>query len=311
MEIIRDCAMLGQRVELWRRARDSITLVPTMGNLHSGHRQLVRQAQAGEGRVIVSIFVNPLQFGAGEDFVHYPRTPQQDADALDALGVDVLFAPTTEEVLQRPLSETTRVTVPGISEELCGHYRPGHFTGVATIVNLLFNLVQPHAAVFGQKDFQQLMVIRRMVADLHMSVEIIGVPTVREADGLALSSRNRYLSPLERRTAPLLYATLQEAVQQAKRFDVDLAGVERNALATLDQRGFKVEYVAVRRQDDLAVPEAGDEKLVILAAAWLGKTRLIDNILFSRTPKIVPYPVSYIYREGKTTTHASVTGLPP
>lgn len=257
--------------------RQSIAFVPTMGNLHEGHLTLVRQARERAERVIVSIFVNPLQFGAGEDFDSYPRTLERDAELLAAEGVDWLFNPPVEVMYPRPAAEQTRVVVPAIGDILCGASRPGHFEGVATVVCKLFNLVRPDLALFGQKDYQQLLVIRRMVADLAMPVEVIGVPTVREPDGLAMSSRNGYLSAAERAIAPALYRVLRDtaaglrAGDRAK--DLEVAGA-----AALDASGLKTDYLAIRRQADLAEPEAGDRELVILAAAYLGKARLIDNL---------------------------------
>ena len=259
------------------RGRQRIAFVPTMGNLHEGHLTLVRHARELAERVIVSIFVNPLQFGAGEDFDRYPRTLQRDADLLIAEGVDWLFAPSVEVMYPRPQAEQTKVLVPGISDILCGASRPGHFEGVATVVCKLFNLVRPDVALFGQKDYQQLMVIRRMVEDLAMPLQVVGVPTVREADGLAMSSRNGYLTPEERAIAPVLYRTLNdtaEGLRQGKGSE----GLERAAADALNKAGLRTDYFSIRRQADLAAAQAGDAALVILAAAWLGRTRLIDNL---------------------------------
>ena len=263
----------------WRRAGEQIAFVPTMGNLHSGHLDLMREAGSRAGRVVTSIFVNPMQFGEGEDFDAYPRTLEQDSEKLRQLGVDLLFAPEVTTIYPAGSTEyQTRVEVPGLSDVLCGASRPGHFVGVATVVCKLFNLVQPDLAVFGQKDFQQLMVIRRMAADLAFPIEIVGKETVRESDGLALSSRNGYLSAQERATAPLLYRTLQETAEAIKAGNRDYTGLEKAAEAVLQEAGFRPDYYAIRRAEDLAPAQDSGEDLVVLAAAYLGTTRLIDNL---------------------------------
>ncbi len=271
-------ADLREQVREWRMAGERIALVPTMGNLHAGHLTLVRQAREMADRVVVTIFVNPLQFGAGEDFESYPRTMQQDSSALVETGADLLFAPSVEEVYSGPQRLQTKVEVPGISDILCGASRPGHFVGVATVVCKLFNMVQPDIALFGQKDYQQLMVIRRMVDDLCIPVEIIGVPTVREEDGLAMSSRNGYLTAQERKQAPELFRIMQataDAIEPGKR---DYAKLEQEAKQALEKAGFSPDYYFIRRADDLLEPTAADQSLVIVAAAYLGKARLIDNL---------------------------------
>ncbi len=271
-------ADLREQVREWRMAGERIALVPTMGNLHAGHLTLVRQAREMADRVVVTIFVNPLQFGAGEDFESYPRTMQQDSSALVETGADLLFAPSVEEVYSGPHRLQTKVEVPGISDILCGASRPGHFVGVATVVCKLFNMVQPDIALFGQKDYQQLMVIRRMVDDLCIPVEIIGVPTVREEDGLAMSSRNGYLTAQERKQAPELFRIMQataDAIEPGKR---DYAKLEQEAKQALEKAGFSPDYYFIRRADDLLEPTAADQSLVIVAAAYLGKARLIDNL---------------------------------
>ena len=263
----------------WRRAGEQIAFVPTMGNLHSGHLDLMREAGSRAGRVVTSIFVNPMQFGEGEDFDAYPRTLEQDSEKLRQLGVDLLFAPEVTTIYPAGSTEyQTRVEVPGLSDVLCGASRPGHFVGVATVVCKLFNLVQPDLAVFGQKDFQQLMVIRRMAADLAFPIGIVGKETVRESDGLALSSRNGYLSAQERATAPLLYRTLQETAEAIKAGNRDYTGLEKAAEAVLQEAGFRPDYYAIRRAEDLAPAQDSGEDLVVLAAAYLGTTRLIDNL---------------------------------
>jgi pantoate--beta-alanine ligase len=281
MELVQDLTTLRRRVRTWRQAGDQIALVPTMGNLHRGHLRLVQEARAYAQRTVVSVFVNPLQFGPDEDFDAYPRTLTGDRALLEAGGSDLLFAPTLATVYPRPPQEQTRVEVPGLSDVLCGARRPGHFIGVATVVCKLFNMVQPDLAVFGEKDFQQLLVIRRMTEDLCLPVGILGVPTVREADGLALSSRNGYLLPEERTRAPALRRTLGQAAEglQAGRSPAE---VERAAVQELRAAGLQPDYVSVCRAADLAPAEPRDTDLVILAAAWLGKARLIDNLRLSR-----------------------------
>jgi pantoate--beta-alanine ligase len=269
---------LRGQIAQWRSQGQRIGFVPTMGNLHQGHLQLVRQAQARAERVVVSIFVNPLQFGANEDFASYPRTLEEDKALLQAEGVDLLFAPGVELIYPQGQQVHTQVHVPGISELLCGASRPGHFIGVATIVCKLFNLVQPDLALFGEKDFQQLLVIRRMVADLALPVEIIGIPTVREADGLAMSSRNRYLSAAERERAPALYQSLSRLADAVRGGERDFARLEREAEAELKQAGFAPDYLSLRRAADLQPASAEDQDLVALAAARLGGARLIDNL---------------------------------
>jgi pantoate--beta-alanine ligase len=268
---------LRARIAAWRRAGERIAFVPTMGNLHEGHMTLVREARRAAPRVVASIFVNPLQFGPAEDFAAYPRTMEADRRLLEREGVDVLFAPAVALVYPRGQAEQTRVEVPGVSDILCGASRPGHFVGVATVVCKLFNLVQPDLALFGEKDFQQLLVIRLMTRDLSFPVAIRGVATVREPDGLAMSSRNRYLSAAERATAPGLYRALLRAAERL-RGGAAPGEAERAALAELAAAGFQPDYVSVRRRRDLAAPAPGDRELVVLAAARLGRARLIDNL---------------------------------
>jgi pantoate--beta-alanine ligase len=265
----------------WRAEGLRVAFVPTMGNLHAGHLELVHRAKASADRVVVSVFVNPLQFGADEDFDSYPRTLAQDSELLLSAQADLLFAPTVAAMYPRSGGEQTRVEVPGISDILCGASRPAHFVGVATVVCKLFHMVEPDVALFGEKDFQQLLVIRRMTEDLCLSVAIVGVPTVREADGLAMSSRNGYLGPEEREVAPALYRALQEAAQ-AIAGGVEPAVVERRAAEALVVAGLRPDYVSVRRAEDLGVPAVGDGDLVILAAAHLGRARLIDNLRVRR-----------------------------
>lgn len=272
---------LRAQIDIWRRG-GNVAFVPTMGNLHAGHISLVKEARKIADRVVASIFVNPLQFGAGEDFENYPRTLERDSEMLIDEGTDLLFAPPVEVMYPKPQADQTRVEVPGLSELLCGACRPGHFVGVATVVCKLFNMVQPDIAVFGNKDYQQLMVIRRMVEDLAMPVAIVGVETMREADGLAMSSRNGYLGAQERALAPMLYRTLSDLAARLGDGEDDFHRLEQEAAAALDGAGFRTDYLAIRRASDLLDPAAGETELVILAAAYLGKARLIDNIEVSR-----------------------------
>jgi len=271
-------AELRHWVGRWRRDELGVALVPTMGNLHRGHLELVRRARALADRVVVSLFVNPMQFGAGEDFEAYPRTLEQDQSLVETGGAQLLFAPAVPEVYPRPAGEQTRVEVPGLSNILCGASRPGHFVGVATVVCKLFNMVQPDIAVFGEKDFQQLLVLRRMVEDLGMAIRVVGAPTVREADGLALSSRNGYLSAEQRARAPALYRTLGETVAALQGGRRDFAELEREGAERLRQAGLKPDYLSIRRATDLGRATAGDLDLVVLGAAYLGRARLIDNL---------------------------------
>jgi pantoate--beta-alanine ligase len=277
MQTLHRIAALRTRLAAWRQAGERIVLVPTMGNLHQGHIRLVEVAQTLADRSVASLFVNPMQFGPQEDFNSYPRTLEADSRQLTQAGLDLLFAPPVAEVYPHGLENLTRVEVPGLSQILCGASRPIHFAGVATVVTKLFNMVQPDVAVFGEKDWQQLLVIRRLVADLNMPVEIVGVPTVREADGLALSSRNGYLSAAGRAVAPTLYATLRAAAERLRVGERDYQVIQQDAGAALEQAGFRPDYFAIRRAADLAEPVPGDTDLRILAAAWLGQTRLIDN----------------------------------
>ncbi|MBK1641121.1 pantoate--beta-alanine ligase [Chromatium okenii] len=274
-------AELRATLAIWRSAGERIALVPTMGNLHRGHLALVEAAQRHAAHVVVSIFVNPLQFGVGEDLAAYPRTLAEDQRHLETSGCALLFAPAVAEMYPHGQAAQTRLEVPDLSTQLCGASRPWHFAGVATVVCKLFNMVQPDVALFGEKDFQQLLVIRRFVRDLNLPLEIIGLPTVREADGLALSSRNSYLSPAERARAPLLYQTLTTAAQSLQS-GAAVAAVEQAAVLALQAADFKPDYVAVRRAADLAPVTAADEDLVVLAAAQLGRTRLIDNVRVTR-----------------------------
>lgn len=273
---IQEIALLRAHIKKWRQKGESIAFVPTMGNLHAGHLQLVSEAKAQADRVVVSIFVNPTQFGAGEDFSSYPRTEEEDLSRLQALAADVVFMPGVTAMY--PVAGLTKVSVSGVSEGLCGAVRPGHFDGVATVVCKLFNIVQADKAFFGEKDFQQLAVIRAMVADLNSPVEIIAVPTVREPDGLAMSSRNGYLSSEQRQQAPQLYRLLCQAKEEVLARQLPFMEIEQKYTQLLIKQGFLPDYVKVCRQRDLKAANERDTQLIILAAARLGKTRLIDNI---------------------------------
>jgi len=266
-------------IHQWKMAGESIALVPTMGNLHDGHLSLVRAAAQSGMRIVVSVFVNPMQFGLNEDFDTYPRTLAEDIDRLSRFPVDMIFTPAAEEIYPQGTDATTQVTVPGLSDILEGECRPGFFTGVATVVNKLFNIVQPDTAWFGEKDYQQLLVIRKMVHDLAVPIEIHSVPTVREDDGLAMSSRNHYLDEAQRKLAVSLYRCLQHVVESVQQgMDCHYAVV--HASQELTEAGFLTDYVVVRRQQDLEVPGKHDKLLIVLAAARLDGTRLIDNIPF-------------------------------
>lgn len=278
MDLARTVAELKRRISRLRSRRGRIAFVPTMGNLHAGHIRLVERAREHADAVVVSVYVNPLQFGPGEDFAAYPRTLEADMAQLDASEAELLFVPDDKEVYPRGRAAQTIVEVPGVSDILCGASRPGHFRGVTTVVNRLFNLVMPDVALFGKKDYQQWLLIRLMASDLGMPVEIIGVDTVRAADGLALSSRNGYLTDSERRAAPYLYATLSAMKGQMEGNGAIRDGSEAEAVKMLTEKGFRPDYVSIRRRGDLAIPGPQDAELVILAAAWLGRARLLDNV---------------------------------
>jgi pantoate--beta-alanine ligase len=262
-----------------RKSGQPIGLVPTMGALHPGHIKLIETAKSECGFVVVSIFVNPLQFGPNEDFARYPKALESDLEMCRQGGVDLVFAPSVEEMY--PVPETRLVDVPsGLTAHLCGPIRPGHFQGVATVVLKLFNIVQPNRAYFGQKDAQQLAVIRRMVRDMNLPIEIIRVPTVREPDGLAMSSRNRYLTQHQRSIAPFLYRALKEAARLIRDGDKDPAMVRKSALRLLDEDlGISVEYFEIVDPEELQPVSTIDGPVLIAAAAWVGTTRIIDNVL--------------------------------
>lgn len=277
MQVIHTVEALRQKL----MAKHPIAFVPTMGHLHAGHLHLAELAKQHGQCVVVSIFVNPLQFGANEDLASYPRTLQADCEKLRAAGVDVVFAPDENEMYPEP--QTITVNPPPVANELCGAARPGHFAGVATIVLKLFNMVQPQVAVFGKKDFQQLAIIRQLTAQLNLPVEIIAGETMREADGLAMSSRNGYLTVAQRQEAPRLYRALQLVVEAVKKGSQDFAALEAQTVQYLTQLGWIVDYISIRASRTLTVATAEDRELVVLGAARLGKTRLIDNLEFCRT----------------------------
>jgi pantoate--beta-alanine ligase len=249
-----------------------------MGNLHAGHGSLVTAARERADRVVVSVFVNPLQFGPNEDFTAYPRTPEDDRALLRSLNVDMLFAPEVEDIYPRGNEATARVHVPDLENILCGAFRPNHFMGVATVVTKLLNLVQPDLALFGEKDFQQLMIIQRATVDLCMPIDIVGVATSRESDGLAMSSRNRYLTAEQRSVAPRIFAILEAARSQVEAGSRDFDRIEAQGMQSLQTAGFKPDYFSVRDAATLGMPITGLKDLVILTAARIGRARLIDNV---------------------------------
>lgn len=272
---------LRQQIQAARQAGQRIALVPTMGNLHAGHMSLIDTARQQADFVVASIFVNPLQFGPNEDLDSYPRTLADDQQKLQAAGCQLLFTPNEQLMYPQGMQKHSLVRVPKVSEGLCGGSRPGHFDGVATVVTKLFNMVQPDVAVFGEKDFQQLAVIRKMVDELNMPIEIMGAPIIRDSDGLALSSRNGYLDAAQRQTAPALYRCLQQAVGQIQQGNRDYSSVLQATASQLEAAGLKPDYIELRQANDLSPASADSNQLVILAAVFLGSTRLIDNIAFS------------------------------
>jgi pantoate--beta-alanine ligase len=277
LAVARSVAELRRRVRVWRRAGETVALVPTMGALHAGHLALVTRAHELCDRVVASLFVNPTQFAPNEDFARYPRDENGDAAKLVGARCDLLYAPPLEEIY--PLGFSTSISVGALAEGQCGRFRPGHFSGVATVVTKLLQQAQADVACFGEKDWQQLQVIRRVVRDLDIAVRIEGVATVREADGLALSSRNAYLSPEERAAAPALQRTLRDAAQRIERGEATIAAALEAAASELGRAGFtKIDYVDAVDAETLAPLTRADRRGRILAAAWLGRTRLIDNV---------------------------------
>jgi pantoate--beta-alanine ligase len=274
MEVISTVAALRQRLA----NETSVSFVPTMGNLHAGHIHLVELARQHGQCIVVSIFVNPLQFGANEDLASYPRTLEEDCAKLKLAGADIVFTPAEKEVY--PVAQSIMVEPPAIADELCGAARPGHFRGMATVVLKLLNMMQPQVAIFGKKDFQQLFIIREMVRQLNLPIAIIAGDTVRESDGLAMSSRNGYLNPAQRMEAQRLYRALQQIVQSVQKGNRDFAAIEAQTTQYLTQLGWIVDYISVRSALTLAPASAEDHELVVLGAARQGRTRLIDNIEF-------------------------------
>jgi len=281
MQTVLTVTALREKLRPLREAGKQIAFVPTMGNLHEGHMRLIERAHALGDHVVVSIFVNPLQFNDKRDFDVYPRTLEEDTDKLAENGVEILFNPGLDQIYPQGMERSTKIEVPELSDILCGHFRPGHFVGVATVVATLFNIVQPDVAVFGEKDYQQLLIIRRMAADLCMPIDIVGIETVREPDGLAMSSRNRYLSGEERKCATGLYRTLQGARELILGGETDCRDIESFGMEELTKAGFRPEYFSIRQAKDLGEAVKGGQNLIILAAGWLGKARLIDNLLIN------------------------------
>jgi len=260
------------------RNNATVGLVPTMGNLHEGHLSLVDASRRSSDVTVVSVFVNPLQFGPNEDFERYPRTPDEDAALLERAGVDFRFAPSESDMYPNGRDDHVVVTVPSLTSILCGAHRPGHFDGVGTVVLKLFNIVAPTKAFFGEKDYQQLTLIKTICRQLDVPIDIVGVPTIRAADGLALSSRNQYLSSDERARAPAVQRTLQEIRIALEKDDRNYVALERAGASKLSDEGFVVDYVSIRSAESLAAPRDDDRELVVLTAARLGRTRLIDNV---------------------------------
>lgn len=278
MKTVTRVAELRQQISDWKKAGQRIALVPTMGNLHQGHLSLVKQAKDVADKVVVSIFINPLQFDDASDLSAYPRTEGADAEKLAQVACDLIFMPSLTEVYPQDMAAQTKIMVSGADDILCGARRPGHFAGVATVVNKLFNMVQPDIAIFGEKDYQQLWVINKMVADLSLPIRIIGGEIVRESSGLAMSSRNQYLTESQRMQAAGLYQTLLTVKQQLQAGEKDFVLIENQAKLSLTEKGFDPDYIEIRRASDLALPVEGDMSLRLLAAAKMGNARLIDNI---------------------------------
>jgi pantoate--beta-alanine ligase len=282
--LVRTASHIRELVESWRRAHQTVALVPTMGNLHRGHASLVELAGGNADRVVMSIFVNPTQFGPGEDFAAYPRTLDEDRELVAETGlVDALFVPDAVEVYPFGVETAVRFVMPDLARELCGAKRPGHFDGVGNVVCRLLNIVSPDILVLGRKDYQQVVLLERMIADLRLPVQVISGETQRDDDGLAISSRNRYLTPAERKRAPALHTTLIHVRDALASGDRDFATLEAMAVLALKEAGFKPDYVEVRNARDLSKPNgrSGTAELIVLAAAWLGKARLIDNVRVS------------------------------
>lgn len=281
MKVIDQITKLRAQIYKWRMAGEKIAFVPTMGNLHDGHSSLISEARKHGSKVVVSIFINPMQFDNQEDLAKYPRTVEDDKKVLIDMDTDLLFLPSPQTIYPKGLDNTTFVEVPALSELFCGASRPGHFRGVTTVVNKLFNLVQPDIAIFGEKDFQQLLLIRHMVNDLFINVEIVGAPTKRESTGLAMSSRNNYLSTEQRQQqAPVIYQALTQTRDAIIAGNRDFTALEAQACELINQAGLKTDFFNIQNAEDLTDASKDDQNLVILAAAYLGKARLIDNLAF-------------------------------
>jgi len=279
--VVSDSGPLRESLGDWRRSGEHIALVPTMGNLHDGHLSLMTLAREHAERVVVSIFVNPTQFSEVEDFEQYPRTLERDKRLLKKVKVDLLFVPDVDTMYPFGLDNATSVTVPVLTADFCGAFRPGHFDGVTSVVSRLFSIVQPDVAIFGQKDYQQQLVIRRLVEDLRLPLKIVAAPTLREEDGLALSSRNQYLSEEQRAVAPTLYSVLQGVGKDLQAGKRNYEELEQHAMDALGSAGFDPEYFGIRRSENLEPPDRDNDEVVVLAAVRLGNARLIDNILVS------------------------------
>jgi pantoate--beta-alanine ligase len=282
METVTTIEAVRSRIRDWRLSRLRIAFVPTMGNLHAGHMSLLEAAHNRGDRVVASIFVNPLQFGPSEDYTAYPRTLADDQTLLEQARCDLLFAPSVSEMYPTGGDQRTLVMVRGLSDILDGEFRPGHFDGVATVVTKLFGIVAPDVAVFGEKDYQQLLVVRHMTLDLALPVEIIGAPTVRAEDGLALSSRNRYLSVEERACAPAIYQTLLQTVRALTAGATDYDSLQQRGGQAIERTGMRLDYFSIRNALDLTAPAPQSTQFVILVAARLGRARLIDNMRAQR-----------------------------
>lgn len=281
MKTVNSVVELRRICKQWRSKNETIGLVMTMGNLHEGHLALVAEAAKHTEHIVATIFVNPMQFDREEDLVAYPRTFEEDSALLLDAGVELLFAPAVEEIYPSDIKHATQVHVPGFVDRLEGQSRPGHFVGVATVVNKVFNMVRPDVSVFGQKDIQQLLMIQKMARDLNMPIDVIGLPTVREDDGLAMSSRNNYLTPEQRSIAPEFNGVLTRLVERIGSGGGDYRQLEIDAIEALEQAGFGRDYVEICKASDFEPAQEGDQDLIVVAAAWLGKARLIDNIRVS------------------------------
>ncbi len=278
MQTISDIQAIRNQVATWKSTKDSVALVPTMGHLHEGHYSLIEIAKSHATKVIVSIFVNPIQFNQPRDFEQYPRTLSSDLDALKELHIDAVFAPNENDIYPNGANNAPRIRVPGLSHQYCGQYRPGHFDGVCTVVTKLFNIISPDYAVFGQKDYQQLLIIRRLVEEFNLDIDIISGKTFREDNGLAMSSRNSHLSSEEKILASALYNILKVTKAEFTMDKID--HLEEQAIQQLELKGLKVDYFSIRDARDLGSISKSTQNVVVLSAVWLGDTRLIDNILF-------------------------------